>query len=741
MSDPLPFPAPKPSDGDARIDGSLAGITFRNEENGYTVARFDADEHDAPLTLVGVMPGVEIGDSLSITGSWIDHPQYGRQLSVTSCEVRMPSGRRGLIKFLGGGRIKGVGPKTAEKIVDALGLDVLQRLERSPTLLATVPGISSGKASTIVAQLVEMRESSAALVYLQEHGLGAAHALKVYKQFGSETVEVVRSNPYRLAEDVFGIGFRTADGVAQSLGHEPDSPFRIAAGLTHLLGRAALEGHVGLPPEMIVEKATPFLELDQIPVEQELANCLADGRLVQDGLIYRPELRDAEIQVAQHVTRLQTGGPLATSLDPEAAASWAEERSGMELSDDQRVAIRVVLEHKLSVITGGPGVGKTTLVRSLVELYEKQGRDVSLAAPTGRAARRLSEATGGDAKTLHRLLGITPVSFQYRTQQEEPLEIDVLIVDEMSMVDITLMAAVLAALPDTATLVMVGDVDQLPSVGPGDVLRAFISSGSVAVARLATVFRQAQHSGIVRVAHQLNEGEMPEFDLRPDGQAFFIERDDARSAIDALSAVITQRIPKRFGLDPMRDVQVLTPMHRGPVGTIALNEALREVLNPASGSKSEISRFGRLFREGDKVMQVRNNYDLDVFNGDIGRLIHLNEESHTATVMFGGRDVEYGLDQIDQLEAAYAITCHKSQGSEFPAVLLPLFSAQFMMLKRNLVYTAFTRAKQVLVVLGEQRALQTAISRVDTGTRHGRLADRLRGDVLEPGLDDGPLYA
>jgi len=732
VSEMLPFEKDKKKSGErklAELSGCLSGITFRNDDNGYTVARFESDEHSTPLVLVGSMPGVEVGDTLLVKGEWIEHPHYGTQVQVTSCEVRLPSGRVGLVKFLGGGRIKGVGPKTAEKIVDSLGLDVLQRLERNPELLATVSGISRAKSSAIMNQLEELKESSAALIFLQDHGLGPAHALRVFKKYGTDTVEAVRANPYRLAEEVFSIGFRTADSVARSLGHEADSTFRIAAGLSYLLGRAALDGHVGLPIEMVVEKTAPFLELDEQPVEAELRACLSDGRLVEDGLIYRPDLREAEVQVASHVDRLLNTGSLATDLDADAAARWAEERSGIELSQDQKDAIRVALENKLSVITGGPGVGKTTLVRCLVDLFKEQARDVSLAAPTGRAARRLAEATVSDASTLHRLLGITPMSIGYRREREEPLEVDVLIIDEMSMVDIALMAAVLEALPDTATLVLVGDVDQLPSVGPGEVLRAFIDSGTVPVARLATVFRQAEHSGIVRVAHEVNEGQMPEFDQHADGQAFFVERDEPRAAIEALSALITQRIPKRFGLHPLRDVQVLTPMHRGPVGTQALNEALREVLNPKGRGKVELQRFGRTFREGDKLMQVRNNYDLDVFNGDIGQLVSLDEESNAVVVDFEGRRVEYSLDQLDQLEAAFAITCHKSQGSEFPAVLLPLFSGQFMMLRRNLVYTAFTRAKQVLVVLGESRALQTALGRVDTGTRFGRLAERLRGDA------------
>jgi len=733
MSDTLPFPdtseeGQRPEGGLVELRGSLLGITFRNDENGYTVGRLEPEEYGPPIVLVGAMPGVEVGDSLLVRGTWTEHPHYGKQLAVRSCELRLPTGRTGLVKFLGGGRIHGVGPKTAEKIVDALGLDVLERLERNPELLATVPGLSKPKSRAIMAQLHEMRESSAALVFLADHGLGAAHAMRVWKQYGSSTVELVRSNPYRMAEEVFGIGFRTADQVARSLGLAADSPHRIAAGLSWLLGRAALEGHVGLPRELIVTSAAPFLELDEAPIETELAACLADGRLIEDGLVYRPDLLAAERAVAGHVARLLCGAP-AVSLAPEAAVALAERRAHLQLSPDQRRAVGVVLGSKLSVVTGGPGVGKTTLVRCLVDLFQHQGRSVSLAAPTGRAARRLAETSGCEASTLHRLLGLTPVSFQFKSTREEPLPVDVLVIDEMSMVDVALMAATLAALPDAATLVLVGDVDQLPSVGPGEVLRAFIDSGVVPVARLQTVFRQAANSGIVRVAHQVNEGEAPEFDEAATGQAFFVERGDARAAIDAITMLATERIPRRFGLDPLRDVQVLTPMHRGPVGTVALNEALREVLNPRSDARHELSRFGRLYREGDKVMQVKNNYDLDVFNGDIGLLALLDEDGHTAEVDFDGRRVVYGLDQLDQLEPAFAITCHKSQGSEFPAVLMPLFSAQYMMLRRNLVYTAVTRARQVLVLLGEPKALATALQRVDTGTRQHRLTERLRQAV------------
>jgi exodeoxyribonuclease V alpha subunit len=745
MDELLPFPDEAPDDDDRtqKLTGTLSTITFRNEENGWTVARMEADEGSARVTLVGSMPGVEEGDTIAVEGEWTTHPSFGKQLAVSACRVQLPTGRKGLVKFLGGGRIKGVGPATAEKIVDALGTDVLSRLERNPELLNTVPGIGRAKAAAVLEQLNEQRDSADALVFLADLGLGAALSLRVWRRFKSDTIACVRSDPFRLAEEVAGIGFRTADGLARALGHEPDSAYRVAAGLLHLLGQASLEGHVGLPPDELVQRSAQFLELGEQRVEQVLVECLENARLLEDELVYRPELHEAECEVAKRAARLLRDGMPPTDLAPAAAAALAGSRLGFELGDDQRAALELAVVSPLSVITGGPGTGKTTLVRAIVDVLHEQGCRVRLAAPTGRAARRLAEATGRDAATLHRLLGLRPGGLLLPPPPPEPIEADVLVVDEVSMVDVTLMATTLASLPDTCAVILVGDVDQLPSVGPGDVLAACARSGVVPVARLTTVHRQAEGSGIVRVAHEWNAGQAPRFDDGPDGQAFWIERRDPVSALEALLAMATDRIPARFGLHPLRDVQVLTPMHKGPLGTQALNEALREKLNPPAKSKPELSRFGRTFRTGDKVMQVKNNYDLDVFNGDVGVLKALDEDGDQALVDYDGRQVKYGLDLLDQLEPAFAITCHKSQGSEFPAVVLPLVSGQRVMLRRNLVYTAFTRAKQVLVALGDTAALQRALATVDTGTRHGRLAQRLAaaagGDgevVVDHGLPD-----
>ena len=713
------------------VAGTLFSITFRNLENGYTVARLEPEEAGPLVTVVGVMPGVEPGDALRVAGRWTRHPAFGVQLDVKSCELRLPTGRNGLVKYLGGGRIKGVGPKTAEKIVDTLGLQVLDRLEQQPALLHTVPGVSREKAAAILGQLREQRAAAAALVFLQEHGLGPSQAVRVFRRYGERTAEVVRANPWRLAEDVWGIGFRTADGLARSLGHATDSPHRLAAGLRHLLSQAAHEGHVGVPDELLAGKAAAFLEVDELAVQAVLDECVADGRLARDVLLYLPELLAAEVSVARRLADLVDEPRALVDLAPGAAIALSERRRRLTLAPDQAAALSVALGARVSVITGGPGVGKTTIVRCLLDILLSQGQRVALAAPTGRAARRLAESTGAEASTLHRLLGLTPSgAFTARATDEarEPLAIDVLIVDEMSMVDIALMAAVLAALPPGCGLVLVGDVDQLPSVGPGEVLAACIDSGVVPVARLSTIFRQAEHSGIVRVAHELNAGEVPAFDERPDGQAFFVERGDVASVLEALRTMVVERIPARFGLDALRDVQVLTPVHSGPLGTVALNELLREALNPPSPQRRELARFGRTFREGDKVMQVRNNYDLNVFNGDIGVLVRVDEDAGVAAVDFDDRRVDYGLDALDQLEPAFAITCHKSQGSEFPAVVLPLVASHFMMLRRNLVYTAITRARQVLVAIGQQRALQMAATTSGARTRHGRLAERLRGE-------------
>ncbi len=720
-------PEPAGEDAAQNLVGSLLGITFRNEENGYTVARVLVEGRKEPVTAVGVMAGVVEGDTVALAGRWVLHPSFGRQLQVERCELRLPHGRVGLVRFLGGGRFHGIGPVTAERIVDALGPDALEKIETQPAVLDRVPNLKRAQKQVILEQLHEQRAAAEALVFLVDHGLGPAHSQRVWRRYREATVGLVRADPWRLAEDIVGIGFKTADALAQRLGHAVDAPERVAAGLLHLLASAALEGHVGLPRELLAAEGARFLGVDETLVESVLRETLQTGRLVDDELVYRPELLAAEKTVALGLRRLLAVEEPLVPLDAAAAVALSEGRQGLTLSEDQRRALTTAVGGRVSVITGGPGVGKTTIVRCLVDLLRQQELRVALAAPTGRAARRLEQATSVPASTLHRLLGLQPGAHDLLAVPEHPLEADVLVVDEVSMVDIALMAAVVSALPDGAGLILVGDVDQLPSVGPGAVLAGCIGSGVVPVARLGTIFRQAEHGGIVRVAHQLNAGEAPEFDEGPDGEAFFVERDHAPAALAAITQLVVERIPRRFRLHPLRDVQVLTPMHGGPLGTVALNDALRAALNPAAEGRPEITRFGRLYRQGDKLMQVRNNYDLNVFNGDIGVLARLDLDAQGLDVDFDGRRVHYELDDLDQLEPAYAITCHKSQGSEFPAVVLALTSAHHVMLRRNLVYTAFTRARRALVAVGQLRALAKAAATVDTGARHGRLAERLRG--------------
>jgi exodeoxyribonuclease V alpha subunit len=625
--------------------------------------------------------------------------------------------------------------------VAAFGLETLDVIENRPERLREVEGIGPQRSASIQRAWVEQREIKDVMVFLQSHGVSTHFAIKVYKAYGSQAVHVVRENPYRLAIDVHGIGFKTADAIAGSLGIAPTAPQRIEAGTLHLLGEAADRGHVLLPRQQLREEAAKLLGAEDWRVDQAIETLAESGQVMVEPLAAAPAdpaeaaiflrpLHTAEAGIAARIRALLVQPPLPLEIDLDRALEWFEKQEHIALAPGQRQAIRSGLTRKVLVITGGPGTGKTTLVRGIVRILEKKGQKILLAAPTGRAAKRLSEATGGEAATIHRLLEFNAQTRAFDRNRERPLSCDLLIVDEASMLDTVLAYHLVRALPETGRLILVGDVDQLPSVGPGRVLADLIRSDAVEVVRLSEIFRQAQRSLIVVNAHRLNQGNMPVLEaVDGDGDFFFFERREPEEIVDTICQLVARRIPSGFKLDPVEQIQVLTPRNRGPLGTEVLNARLRDLLNPEGAT---VTRGGQTLRVGDKVMQVRNNYDLEVFNGDIGRVAAIDEEEQLVRVTIDGRDVIYDFASLDELVLSYACSIHKSQGSEYPCVVIPLHTTHYLMLQRNLLYTAITRAKRLAILVGEERALRIAVGNRKVRTRFTRLAERLREPPGEP---------
>jgi exodeoxyribonuclease V alpha subunit len=568
------------------------------------------------------------------------------------------------------------------------------------------------------------------MVFLQSHGVGTARAVRIYKTYGEGAIETVRANPYRLASDIWGVGFQTADELAARLGIDRASPLRASAALSYVLQQLSKEGHVGFPEDAVIDRTAELTKIDRGIVVAAVEEARAQGELVRENVpdepwLYLKPLFLAEVGVARAIHRLREGAHPLPAIKVETALAWVEQRMGLQLADTQRDAIRQAARAKVLVITGGPGTGKTTLVRGLLEIFAAKGLRCSLCAPTGRAAKRLSETTGREAKTIHRLLEFDPGPAGFRRDPANPLETDLLVMDEASMVDMALMNQLLRAVPPTACVVFVGDVDQLPSVGPGTVLHDIIASRSVSVVRLTEIFRQAEQSWIVRAAHHVNHGEMPESAPAGQGDFYLVEADTPDAVLDRLITLVRERIPARFGLDPFRDVQVLTPMNRSALGARHLNTRLQEVLNPHRQGP-QIERFGSTYRLGDKVLQTVNNYDKDVFNGDIGRVTAIDEVDQELTVSYDGRAVVYDFGDLDELALAYTLTIHKAQGSEYPAVVIPLHTQHYMMLQRNLLYTGITRGKKLVVLVGNRKALALAVGRQDTARRYSALDRRLQ---------------
>jgi exodeoxyribonuclease V alpha subunit len=734
------------------LDGTIERFVFRNEESAFTVARLAATDHTM-VTIVGELVGVSEGVPLRLRGRWVDDRKFGRQFRVATYQLRSPETLVGIERFLGSGIIPGIGPELARRLVSHFKMDTLEVIDRTPERLVEVAGIGAARAAKLAAAFAAQRHVQDVMVFLRGHGVSAAFAARIVKKYGKDAINVVRANPYRLAHEIWGIGFRTADAIAEKLGIARDAPERLEAGLLHALETSAEDGHMHLPDDELIGAAAELLAVAADRLAPRLAALEGSRLIVRETLGHRgacsmlPWAHDAEATAAALLAQLIRTPARGLALDIHAAIHAFEAVTGVQLAAQQRRAVEAALVDKCTVITGGPGVGKTTIVKAIVHLAKLVHRRVALAAPTGRAAKRLGEATVMEAMTLHRLLEFQPHEGGFQRGPSNPLDADLLVVDEASMVDAQLFSAVVGALRPGAQLVLVGDIDQLPSVGAGAVLSDVIASEAATVIRLTEIFRQAAASQIVVSAHAINAGELPVLDPPAPAGApgtpapsdfYFIARDDPEAARATIVELVAERIPARFGFDPIADIQVLAPMHRGELGTSALNHALQDRLNPGTGAAGtgtagtggpELARGERVFRSGDKVMQLRNDYDKSVFNGDIGVIAAIDGEAGVVSVEFDGRLASYERSELDQLAHAYAVSVHKSQGSEYAAVVIPLVTQHYMMLQRSLLYTAVTRGKRLVVIVGSKRAVALAVRNADARRRYTWLAERVRSQM------------
>ncbi|HQM49327.1 MAG TPA: ATP-dependent RecD-like DNA helicase, partial [Candidatus Hydrogenedentes bacterium] len=702
------------------VEGVVDRIVYESAETGFFVARLRDKKTRDLVTFVGNVAAVSAGETIRIWGRWVNDPKFGRQLRMERYEIVLPNTVHGIEKYLGSGLIPGIGPEFAKRLVKAFGVDTLRVISEEPKRLQTVQGIGRKRAAQLCDAWQRQKAIQSIMLFLQGHGIGVNQAVRIYKRYGDKAVAVLRENPYRLAQDISGIAFKSADKIAEQLGVARNAPQRIEAGILYLLDRAGDSGHVFERAETLVQEAGELLGVEEGAevFERALAVLVAREQVVrEDDAVFLRRLWHAESDCAYLLRRLIATPGAQLVIQTDKAIQWVETTHSIRLSDEQRDAISTAIREKVLVITGGPGTGKTTVLNGILAIFHAKNVSMELAAPTGRAAKRMEAATGREARTIHRLLEYSPKEGGFQRNAARPLDADLIVIDEASMVDITLMQSLLLAIPKQARLILVGDVDQLPSVGPGNVLLDVIASQAVPVVWLKTVFRQAAQSGIIANAHRINKGQMPEFNTT---DFFLVQRKDPVKALETVVHLVTERMPAKFGFDPKRDVQVLAPMRRGEAGVTRLNEALQQALNPGA-----VPIQHRLFGCGDKVMQLSNNYELDVFNGDAGIVAVVDDELREVQIAYDDRAVLYGFDDLDEVGLAYASTVHKAQGSEYPAVVMPVLTEHFLLLQRNILYTAVTRASKLVVIVGDPKAVALAVRNTKQTRRNTRLADRL----------------
>lgn len=719
------------------IKGQIEQIIYTNEENGYTVARVKLSDSQAPVTVVGNILTPMPGETLKMKGLWANHPRFGKQFKIAQYETIIPASLYGIEKYLGSGLVRGVGPVMAERIVEQFGVDALDIIANDIERLAEIEGIGTVRIEMIKKAWQEQKEVRDVMLFLQAHDVGLGCAAKIFKQYGPKSIQLVKEDPFRLAADVFGIGFLTADKIAAKLGIPKDSPQRAEAGILYVLAQLSDEGHVFYPYELLISKCRDILKVDRDVVLQAFGKLSLDKKIViedqnekldefrqNNKAVYLAMFHHCETSIADRLKSLIRAGKSIKNIEPQSAIKWVQTRLSIRLAEKQTEAIKYAVKNKVMVITGGPGTGKTTIINAIIKTFARHGVDILLGAPTGRAAKRMSEACGHEASTIHRLLKFSPKLGEFGKNENNLLKCNLLIVDEASMIDTVLMYHLLKAVPPGATFILVGDVNQLPSVGAGSILKDIISSGVVPVVELNKIFRQAEESLIIVNAHSINSGKMPQLktsNKKPE-DFYFIEKENPEDVLTTILELVGERIPAKFGFDPIDDIQVITPMHRGTVGTENLNIELQKVLNPGQHA---VTRGSQTFSINDKVMQIRNNYDKEIFNGDIGRIALIDAKTREMSISFDGRHIKYDDRDLDEIVLAYAVSVHKAQGSEFPAVVIPVLTQHYILLQRNLIYTGVTRGRKLVVMVGTKKALAIGVKNDKTRKRYTSLRNRL----------------